>query len=43
MKKNQIALKIYTHIQNIIENKKVTFLENAKKIKNTPIKGVGSP
>ena len=32
--KNQISLKIYTHTQKGIENKKITFLEN---IKNIPI------
>ena len=42
-KKSQIALKIYTHTQESIENKKITFLENFKKIKNIPIKGGKSP
>ena len=32
-KKIQIALKIYTHCQKSIENKKITFLENTKKLK----------
>ena len=39
--KNQIALKIYTHTQKSIENKKISFLENVKK--NIPIKGGGYP
>ena len=41
--KNHIAQKICTHTQKIIENKKITFLENVKKIKNISIKGGGSP
>ena len=39
----QIALKIYTHTQKSIENKKIKFIENVKKIKNIPIKGGGYP
>ena len=31
-------MKIYTHTQKSIENKKITFLENVNKIKNVPIK-----
>ena len=42
-KKNQITLKIYTHTQKSIENKKITIWENVKKIKNIRIKGGGSP
>ena len=34
---------MYIHTQKSIENKKITFLENVKKIKNIPIKGGGSP
>ena len=34
-KKKQIDLKIYTHAQKSIDNKKITFLEN---VKNVPIK-----
>ena len=42
-KKYQIALKVYTHTQKSIENKKIKFLENILKIKNIPIEGSGSP
>ena len=41
--KNQIALKIYTHTQKSVENRKIKFLKNVKKIKNIPIKGGGYP
>ena len=34
---------MYTHAEKSIENKKIIFFENVKKIKNIPIKGVGSP
>ena len=34
---------MYIHNQKSIENKKVKFLGNVKKVQNIPIKGGGSP
>ena len=39
MKKNQIALRIYTRTQKNMESKKIKFVENVEKNKNIPIKG----
>ena len=36
-------MKMHTHTQKIIENKKIIFLGNVKKVKNIPIKGGESP
>ena len=34
---------MYTHTQKNMENKKIQFFKNVKKIKNIPIKGGRSP
>ena len=42
-KKSYCPENVHTYSTKYTENKKITFLENVKKIKNIPIRGGGPP